>query len=89
LRVDPAIEAQPIEDVQCWRAKRDDVARQRALEDLRGTAGGSATNPMPATIALAHAGLTTERAAALRDVWGEHRPQPAWEPARPGHRGTS
>jgi (2R)-ethylmalonyl-CoA mutase len=74
LRVDPAIEAQLIKDVQCWRAQRDGVALQRALDDLRRIAGTSDTNLMTATIALAHAGGTTgDWAGALRDVWGEYR----------------
>jgi (2R)-ethylmalonyl-CoA mutase len=74
LRVDPAIEAKLIEDVRCWRANRDGIALQRALDDLRRTAGEGHPNLMPATIALAHAGGTTgEWAAALRDVWGEYR----------------
>jgi (2R)-ethylmalonyl-CoA mutase len=76
LRVDPTVEAQLIEDVQGWRAGRDHIAAQRALDDLRRTAGahGPDANLMPATIALAHSGGTTgEWAGALRDVWGEYR----------------
>jgi (2R)-ethylmalonyl-CoA mutase len=74
LRVDPAIDAQLIEDLQCWRTTRDGVALQQALDDLRRTAGEGDANLMSATIALAHAGGTTgEWADALRGVWGEYR----------------
>jgi (2R)-ethylmalonyl-CoA mutase len=73
LRVDPAVEAELREDVEQWRAARDNGAVQRALDDLRRAAEGEA-NVMPATIALAHAGGTTgEWAGALREVFGEYR----------------
>jgi len=74
LRVDPAIEAHLVEDLERWRADRDGAAIQQALDDLRRSATEPDVNLMPATIALAHAGGTTgEWAGALRDVWGEYR----------------
>jgi (2R)-ethylmalonyl-CoA mutase len=73
LRVDPSVEAALIEDVNRWRAERDQPAVRAALDELRRVAEAG-TNIMPATIALAHAGGTTgEWAAALRDVFGEYR----------------
>ncbi len=86
LRVDPAVEAHLRADVEAWRAARDGVAVQRALDDLRRAAEGS-DNVMPATIALAHAGGTTgEWANALRDVFGEYR-APTGVGGGVGHRG--
>ncbi len=73
LRVDPAGEAALIEDVEKWRAVRDEHAVTSALDTLRTAAEGG-TNIMPSTIALAHAGGTTgEWAGGLRQVWGEYR----------------
>jgi (2R)-ethylmalonyl-CoA mutase len=74
LRVDPAVEAHLLEDLQRWRTDRDGAAVGRALDDLRRTASAPGANLMPASIALAQAGGTTgEWANALRDVWGEYR----------------
>jgi (2R)-ethylmalonyl-CoA mutase len=73
LKVDPAVEAELVDDVQRWRSSRDAGAVQRALDGLRRAAEGG-ENVMPATIALAHAGGTTgEWSAALREVFGEYR----------------
>jgi ethylmalonyl-CoA mutase len=74
LRVDPAVEAELIEDVRRWRAGRDAAAWQDALDDLRRAADDPDVNLLPATIAFAHAGGTTgEWAGALRETWGEYR----------------
>jgi (2R)-ethylmalonyl-CoA mutase len=73
LRVDPALEAQIVADVQAWRAERDSDAVKRSLDQLRQAAEGG-ENIMAATIDLAHAGGTTgEWAGALREVFGEYR----------------
>ena len=73
LRVDPALEAETIAEVQAWRSERDSDAVKRALDELRRVAE-SGENVMPATIALAHAGGTTgEWAGVLREVFGEYR----------------
>ncbi|HWG75010.1 MAG TPA: protein meaA [Acidimicrobiales bacterium] len=73
LRVDPAVEAEVVDDVVRWRSRRDGRAVQGALDDLRRAAEGE-TNVMGPTVALAHAGGTTgEWAGALRQVWGEYR----------------
>jgi (2R)-ethylmalonyl-CoA mutase len=72
-KVDPAVEAEMIADVEAWRAARDGDAVARALDELRRVAAGS-ENIMAATIALASAGGTTgEWANALREVFGEYR----------------
>jgi (2R)-ethylmalonyl-CoA mutase len=74
LRVDPAVEAQLIAELEQWRKRRDRTAVRQALDDLRRQASDPGANLMPACITLAHAGGTTgEWANALRDVWGEFR----------------
>ncbi|HMG39917.1 MAG TPA: protein meaA [Acidimicrobiales bacterium] len=73
LRVDPALEAQTVADLQTWRSDRDNDAVKRSLDQLRRVAS-SGENVMPATIDLAHAGGTTgEWAGVLREVFGEYR----------------
>jgi (2R)-ethylmalonyl-CoA mutase len=73
LKVDPAVEAEMIADVQAWRSSRDNDAVKRSLDELR-RAAEDGTNIMPATIDLAHAGGTTgEWAGVLREVFGEYR----------------
>ena len=73
LRVDPALEAETVAELETWRLERDDVAVKRSLDELRRVAE-SGENVMPATIDLAHAGGTTgEWAGVLREVFGEYR----------------
>ncbi|HSS12115.1 MAG TPA: protein meaA [Acidimicrobiales bacterium] len=73
MRVDPAVEAALIEDVEKWRASRSSDAVRAALDALQEAASNGA-NVMPSTIALSHAGGTTgEWADALRAVFGEYR----------------
>jgi ethylmalonyl-CoA mutase len=74
MKVDPAVEAELVADVQAWRRDRDRSAAAAALGDLRRAAGDESVNIMSATIALAHAGGTTgEWANVLREVFGEYR----------------
>jgi (2R)-ethylmalonyl-CoA mutase len=73
LKVDAALEAQTVAEVEAWRSARDHDAVKRSLEELRRVAE-SGENVMPATIDLAHAGGTTgEWAGVLREVFGEYR----------------
>jgi ethylmalonyl-CoA mutase len=73
LKLDPAVEAEMVADIDAWRSTRDNTAVTRALDELRRVAE-SGENVMPASIALAHAGGTTgEWAGALREVFGEYR----------------
>jgi (2R)-ethylmalonyl-CoA mutase len=72
--VDPAVEAAAITAVQTWRAGRDAVAVEAALNALRDAAKTDA-NLMEASLACARAGVTTgEWAGVLREVFGEYRP---------------
>ncbi|MEJ1994603.1 MAG: protein meaA [Limibacillus sp.] len=73
LTVDPEVEAAQVESLKAWRAGRDGAAAEAALAELSRTAreGG---NIMEASIACAHAGVTTgEWGDALRKVFGEYR----------------
>jgi (2R)-ethylmalonyl-CoA mutase len=73
VKVDPAVEAELVEDVERWRATRDPSAVRRTLDALRAAASRT-DNLLPATIALGQAGGTTgEWAGALREVFGEFR----------------
>ena len=71
--VDPAVENHQIEQLNEWRAARDQGAVEAALTQLR-TAAQAGDNVMPASIAAAKAGVTTgEWAAQMRAVFGEYR----------------
>ncbi len=73
LTVDPAAENEAIERIKAWRAGRDDGAVKAALAQLEADSRAG-RNIMPASIACAHAGVTTgEWAAALRRTYGEYR----------------
>jgi len=73
MKVDPAVEQQHIEAIQAHRANRDQDKVNSALNTLRDVAKSN-DNIMPASIACAHAGVTTgEWAQTLRDVFGEYR----------------
>jgi (2R)-ethylmalonyl-CoA mutase len=73
LELDPAAEAEQIESVERWRARRDGRAWAAALDRVREVAATD-DNLMPATIELAKAGGTVgEWAGALREVFGEYR----------------
>ncbi|MBC6405896.1 MAG: cobalamin B12-binding domain-containing protein [Rhodospirillales bacterium] len=73
MTVDPAAEAEQIEGLKAWRAGRDSAAAEAALNRLESVAAAGG-NVMAASIACAHAGVTTgEWGAALRRVLGEYR----------------
>ncbi len=73
MTVDPAAEAGQVERLKAWRASRDQSAAEAALRQLEQAvaAGG---NVMEASIACAHAGVTTgEWGTTLRGLLGEFR----------------
>ncbi|MDH3656326.1 MAG: protein meaA, partial [Myxococcales bacterium] len=73
LTVDPTVEKKQIEALERWRAERDASSVERAIAEIRRVAR-SDENIMPASIAAAHAGVTTgEWANTLRAIWGEYR----------------
>src|SRR6201995_247162 len=76
LVVDPAVEAEQIEEVREWRAARDQATVDAALGELAEAAAdtSAAQNLMVATIAAARAGATTgEWSRTLREVFGSYR----------------
>ncbi len=73
LTVDATAESEAIERLNAWRAARDNAAVKAALAQLTADARAG-RNVMPASIACAHAGVTTgEWGAALRRTYGEYR----------------
>jgi (2R)-ethylmalonyl-CoA mutase len=73
LTVDEAAESEAIERLKEWRAARDDSAVKAALTQLDADARAG-RNIMPASIACAHAGVTTgEWGRVLRKTYGEYR----------------
>ncbi len=73
LKVDPAVQAKTVAELEQWRADRDNDAVSAALDELERVARTD-ENIMPATIELAVVGGTTgEWAGRLREVFGEFR----------------
>src|SRR5262245_21992502 len=73
LTVDETAESEAVERLKAWRAARDDAAVKDALAQL-ATDARAGRNIMPASIACAHAGVTTgEWGAVLRKSYGEYR----------------
>jgi (2R)-ethylmalonyl-CoA mutase len=73
LTVDETAESQAIERLNGWRDARDDSAVKAALAQLEADARAG-RNIMPASIACAHAGVTTgEWGRVLRKTYGEYR----------------
>jgi (2R)-ethylmalonyl-CoA mutase len=71
--VDPAVEQAQIDNLNAWRAGRDQGAVDAALASLKAAAQGDG-NIMPPSIACAKAGVTTgEWGTAMREVFGEYR----------------
>jgi (2R)-ethylmalonyl-CoA mutase len=73
LTIDAAAEREAVERMKTWRAQRDATAANAALQTLE-TEARAGRNVMEASIACAHAGVTTgEWGAVLRKVYGEYR----------------
>jgi (2R)-ethylmalonyl-CoA mutase len=73
LTVDPEVDANQRAALAVWKRERDNGAADEALAELQRVAN-TAENMMTASIAAAHAGVTTgEWANTLRQVWGEYR----------------
>jgi (2R)-ethylmalonyl-CoA mutase len=74
LTPDPEVEQECRTALERWREQRDDVAVERALEELAEAARDESRNIMPATINAAKAGVTTgEWAQTLREAFGDYR----------------
>jgi methylmalonyl-CoA mutase N-terminal domain/subunit len=74
LRVDPAIEADQREALARLRERRDGASVERALDELRTAAGGTANVLVPMRAALAAHATVGEVCHALRGVWGTYSP---------------
>jgi methylmalonyl-CoA mutase N-terminal domain/subunit len=74
LRVDPAIEAQQVARLATLRAERDQAAADKALDELRNAARGTANCLYPMKDALRARATVGEVCNALRDVWGGYVP---------------
>jgi (2R)-ethylmalonyl-CoA mutase len=73
LTVDPTVETKQREALARWKKARDARVVNKALSELERVAKTD-ENIMAASIAAAHAGVTTgEWANTLRQVWGEYR----------------
>jgi (2R)-ethylmalonyl-CoA mutase len=73
MKVDDRAEADQVGRLKAWRESRDAKAVAAALQRLEADAR-SAVNIMDASVACAHAGVTTgEWGACLRKVFGEYR----------------
>jgi methylmalonyl-CoA mutase N-terminal domain/subunit len=74
LKVDPAIEAQQVARLATLRAGRDQAAVDKALDELRNAARGTANCLYPMKDALRARATVGEVCDALRDVWGGYVP---------------
>jgi methylmalonyl-CoA mutase, N-terminal domain len=74
LSVDPATERGQIERVKAFKAERDSELAERRLEELREVARGSGNLLQPIRAALADRCSVGEVCGAMRDVFGEYRP---------------
>jgi methylmalonyl-CoA mutase N-terminal domain/subunit len=78
LRIDPALERKQIDRVQAVRARRDAVAVEAALGEVRRVAGGDG-NLMPALLEAARARATEgELVETLQSVWGSYTEVPGF-----------
>ena len=76
LKVDPAIEEAQARKLNALRATRDNVSASRALSVMKKAAENSNDNVLyPIRDALRAGATLGETCDALRDVWGEYRPE--------------
>jgi methylmalonyl-CoA mutase N-terminal domain/subunit len=75
LRVDPATERAQVERLKAFKADRDGDLATRRLEELREAARGSENLLPRIRAALADRCSMGEVCGALRDVFGEYRPE--------------
>jgi methylmalonyl-CoA mutase N-terminal domain/subunit len=78
LRIDPALERKQIERLNATRARRDAVAVESALTELKRVASGDG-NLMPPIVEAARARATEgEMIAALQEVFGTYTESPVF-----------
>ena len=77
LQIEERVEREQVAALEQLRARRDAAAVERALDEVRYAAAGTA-NLMPPLLAAVRAYATVgEMCDALRDVWGEYEETPA------------
>jgi methylmalonyl-CoA mutase N-terminal domain/subunit len=74
LSVDPATQAGQVERVRGFKAERDHELVRARLDDVKTAAHGSANLLPPMRAALRDRATLGEVSDALRDVFGEYRP---------------
>jgi methylmalonyl-CoA mutase, N-terminal domain len=75
LKFDPALEEEQARKLTALRAARDNVSVSRALSVMKKAAENSNDNVLYPIRDCLRAGATLgETCDALRDVWGEYRP---------------
>ncbi|MFC1914436.1 methylmalonyl-CoA mutase [Chloroflexota bacterium] len=76
-RADPTVEAERVEAIRTLKAKRDNRAARRALDDVKAVAsetGPRASSMVPPVIEAAKSYCTVgEICDSLREHWGEHK----------------
>ncbi len=78
LRIDPALERKQVDRLQTTRARRDGVAVERALAELKRAAGGE-ENLMPPIIEAARVRASEgEMIAAMQEVFGTYTESPVF-----------
>ncbi|HVS28854.1 MAG TPA: methylmalonyl-CoA mutase family protein [Solirubrobacteraceae bacterium] len=75
LRVDPESEREQVERLGRFKANRDQQLVERRLEELREAARGDQNLLPPIRLALADRCSLGEACGAMRDVFGEYRPE--------------
>jgi methylmalonyl-CoA mutase, N-terminal domain len=75
LRVDPESEREQVERLTAFKANRDQDLVDRRLEELREAARGTDNLLPPIRQALSDRASLGEACAAMRDVFGDYRPQ--------------
>jgi methylmalonyl-CoA mutase N-terminal domain/subunit len=79
LRIDPALERKQIERLRAVRARRDGVAVETALSEIRQAAGSERQNLMPHLLEAARVHVSEgEIVDALQGVWGDYRETPVF-----------
>ena len=75
LKVDQASEDAQVERLQRFKSDRDGELVQRRLDELRAAAGGEENLLPPIREALRDRASIGEVCGAMRDVFGEYRPE--------------
>jgi methylmalonyl-CoA mutase, N-terminal domain len=78
LKIDPALEGKQVDRLQATRARRDSVAVESALAELKAAAAGSG-NLMPPILAAARVRASEgEMIAAMQEVFGTYTESPVF-----------